>query len=358
LYNQQASGQAMNIHSLRSSSGEGDTKSGSGSQARIKPGDFPIYHERQQSALCGQHALNNLLQGAFFTPMDLAEVAQQLDAEERAVMMEGASANNLSKQQLEFLADESSNVDASGNFSSQVLSVAIKRSHQIDLVVWAGAGAGSADASEGEGYIVNRSEHWFAVRKLNGKWWNLNSTLERPELISPFYLSAFLAQLRSDGYTVFLPSSAKLPPVGNRPNLDDSDGGYAQQMGTWYGESDLLSPTTSSSSGGAGDMPKSFSGQGRRLGGDPPPPAVQMESTGDADLDAAILASLGGGGTGGGGVARSEDEELQMALAMSMSSLPISSSSSTSSTSSSSSLVPGSKEEMRAKRLAALSKPA
>ena len=48
----------------------------------------PIYHEKQRSALCGQHCLNNLLQGPFFGVMDLAEIAHELDARERQLMME------------------------------------------------------------------------------------------------------------------------------------------------------------------------------------------------------------------------------------------------------------------------------
>lgn len=40
---------------------------------------FWIYHERQEAALCGQHALNNLVQGAVFTAQSLAETALELD---------------------------------------------------------------------------------------------------------------------------------------------------------------------------------------------------------------------------------------------------------------------------------------
>ena len=41
--------------------------------------EFWIYHERQQAALCGQHALNNLVQAAVFNAQGLAEIAMQLD---------------------------------------------------------------------------------------------------------------------------------------------------------------------------------------------------------------------------------------------------------------------------------------
>ncbi len=41
-------------------------------------------------------------------------------------------------------------------------------------------------------------------RKIGGRFLDLNSTLDAPEIISPFYLSAFLAQLQQDGYSVFV----------------------------------------------------------------------------------------------------------------------------------------------------------
>ena len=38
-----------------------------------------IYHERQDALLCGQHALNNLIQECIFTADGLASLAHQLD---------------------------------------------------------------------------------------------------------------------------------------------------------------------------------------------------------------------------------------------------------------------------------------
>lgn len=35
-----------------------------------------IYHEQQVGLLCGQHALNNLLQEPYFTPDSLADIAR------------------------------------------------------------------------------------------------------------------------------------------------------------------------------------------------------------------------------------------------------------------------------------------
>ena len=44
---------------------------------------------QQEGSLCAQHALNALLQGNYFTAIDLAELARQLDESEKARMAEG-----------------------------------------------------------------------------------------------------------------------------------------------------------------------------------------------------------------------------------------------------------------------------
>lgn len=43
-----------------------------------------VYHELQESLLCGQHCLNNLVQEPFFAIEDLAAMAQELDRLERS----------------------------------------------------------------------------------------------------------------------------------------------------------------------------------------------------------------------------------------------------------------------------------
>lgn len=48
--------------------------------------EYWIYHERQEAALCGQHALNNLVQTREFSPDSLAEIAYQLDQMELTFM--------------------------------------------------------------------------------------------------------------------------------------------------------------------------------------------------------------------------------------------------------------------------------
>lgn len=55
-----------------------------------------------------------------------------------------------------------------------------------------------------QGFICNSSDHWFALRKIEKVWYNLNSTNKRmPEIISDFYISAFLIAVKDSGYQIF-----------------------------------------------------------------------------------------------------------------------------------------------------------
>ena len=47
-----------------------------------------IFHEVQDGSLCAQHCLNSLLQGQFYSAVDLADLARELDTMERARMAE------------------------------------------------------------------------------------------------------------------------------------------------------------------------------------------------------------------------------------------------------------------------------
>ncbi|TRY72970.1 hypothetical protein TCAL_15693, partial [Tigriopus californicus] len=49
-------------------------------------------------------------------------------------------------------------------------------------------------------FICNYREHWFTIRRIGNQWFNLNSLLTGPELVSDTYLSLFLAQLQQVTY--------------------------------------------------------------------------------------------------------------------------------------------------------------
>ena len=47
-----------------------------------------IFHEQQDGSLCAQHCLNSLLQGQFYSAVDLADLARELDTLEKQRMAE------------------------------------------------------------------------------------------------------------------------------------------------------------------------------------------------------------------------------------------------------------------------------
>ncbi|VDK60295.1 unnamed protein product [Anisakis simplex] len=145
----------------------------------------------QEASLCAQHALNMLLQGSYFSAVDLAEIARELDARESVVM--GADSSR------------SYNMDDSGFFSIQVIAEALKV-FNLELVPLTSPNAAQYRENPilGRAYICNLNEHWFAVRRFGFQWFTLNSLLSTPRLISDTYLSLFFAQLANDGYSIFL----------------------------------------------------------------------------------------------------------------------------------------------------------
>uniref|UniRef100_L7M205 ubiquitinyl hydrolase 1 n=1 Tax=Rhipicephalus pulchellus TaxID=72859 RepID=L7M205_RHIPC len=163
-----------------------------------------IFHEKQEGSLCAQHCLNGLLQGEYFTAVDLATIAQQIDEQERETMAEGGL-NSDDYQR--FMHQPSGNLDDSGYFSVQVIASALKV-WGLELVPYSStdavAQAAQADPTQSTAYICNYKDHWFTIRKLGGRWFNLNSLLSGPQPISRTYLALFLAQLQQEGYSIFV----------------------------------------------------------------------------------------------------------------------------------------------------------
>lgn len=60
------------------------------------------------------------------------------------------------------------------------------------------------DLNNKKAFICNNAAHWIAIRKINGVWYNLNSLgMRLPEIISDFYLSAFIMSVKECGFQVF-----------------------------------------------------------------------------------------------------------------------------------------------------------
>jgi len=163
-----------------------------------------IFHEKQEGSLCAQHCLNALLQGAYFTPVDLSTLAQRLDEEERIRM---AECGEESEEYQRFLQQPSGNMDDSGYFSIQVISSALEV-WGLELVPHSSTDervkSALSDPTSMQAFICNYKDHWFTIRRIGNQWFNLNSLLSKPELISDTYLSLFLAQLRNEGYSIFV----------------------------------------------------------------------------------------------------------------------------------------------------------
>ncbi|OCH95115.1 Josephin-domain-containing protein [Obba rivulosa] len=166
-----------------------------------------IYHEKQQagSMLCAQHALNNLLQGNYFTAPDLSAIAQRLDALEVSFRDDNAGGS-------------STNMDDTGFFSVQVLEEALQV-WGLSLRPWR-----SEDMRPYQqhphtqmAFILNQSQHWYTLRRFGrvspnpaqeadpgeGHWFNLNSFLSSPERVGKLYLGMFLHQAETEGYSIF-----------------------------------------------------------------------------------------------------------------------------------------------------------
>lgn len=79
-----------------------------------------LYHEVQESKLCAVHCVNTVLQGPFFSEIDLAALASDLDQTERQMMSTGGGGAGGGGSSGDFLMEDSHNVSMGGDFSIQV----------------------------------------------------------------------------------------------------------------------------------------------------------------------------------------------------------------------------------------------
>jgi len=196
-----------------------------------------IYHERQEAMLCGQHALNNLVQSAMFDVSGLSQIAHQLDEVELTYMAQNEEGGIRSKEYIQRISEGSGNVDSSGNFSLQVLRAALQNTFRLGLPNLSQEGVldNVKDVTDIDGFICNKQAHWFAIRKINGRYWNLNSMNSYPIQISHFNLAREIENLRQDGYHVFFVDGRLPPPC---ESFEEINGRGAP--GFWWDEQDLL----------------------------------------------------------------------------------------------------------------------
>ncbi len=163
-----------------------------------------VYFEKQSDdRLCGMHCINSLLQGPYFDIVSLSEIGIELDKREQSLLGRQNSNHN--------------NVDLSGNYNIQVLTQALNSLGCEVISLKTHEAISLLEKNQNfEALIFNSSTHWFSIRKIDGIWFNLNSTNQYPgpEIISDFYLGAFIQGAEDIGYTNFLVKNLpKLPPI-------------------------------------------------------------------------------------------------------------------------------------------------
>lgn len=174
-----------------------------------------IFHETQEGQLCAQHALNNLLQDAYFTAPDLAEIAVALDDLELSHLLESSTPQSQQAITTEF-RKSSNNFDDTGFFSLSVIEKSLEVFNLTLMPIGSAdplAVQARSDPSLCSAFILNLHEHWFSLRRFGNspdRWYNLNS-MGAPSHVSVTYLDLLLTQMREQGYSIFLVSGL-LPP--------------------------------------------------------------------------------------------------------------------------------------------------
>lgn len=225
-----------------------------------------IYHEKQIGALCAVHAINNLLQGPLFDEGVLAEHAHALDQEERRLLGGGPGLN------------DGGNVRADGFFNVQVIKVALQRAgYEMERINSESGKTAKLDPKKQHGFICNKREHWFALRRIGREWFDLNSCLRTPKHFTDSDLEHNISEATREGYAVFAVTGS-FP----RSALED--------------EPDKLLEAVRGC-GHAGQGHCLFAGRGQTLGGDAQPavaadPDLLAAAAADPELAAAIKASL------------------------------------------------------------------
>lgn len=129
-----------------------------------------IFHERQQGRYCAVHAVNNLAQEHTSSVAEFERVAEELERAHKGVLDSSES----SRQELRGVG---------GHYSADVL-IKVLAIHGYSVRFFHAAGDDAPEVSEKllEGFIVNRNDHWFAIKEIEGKYYNLDSTQPFPRV--------------------------------------------------------------------------------------------------------------------------------------------------------------------------------
>jgi ataxin-3 len=177
--------------------------------------------------------------------------------------------------------------------------------------------------------------HWFAIRQVGGRFWNLDSVKELPVVVSHFQLATAMQTWAADGYTIFCVKQG-LPVGGVRPRLPvgavsvgtsvsskqnngaGAGAGTAPPPGNWHRMTNLLRGRHTAAD------PWQGVGSGMRLDGGNTTTTTSTTSTSGSSKPAAATNNNNNNNNGEGFMASAsasgltEDEQLQMALQASM----------------------------------------
>lgn len=245
-----------------------------------------LYHEVQESKLCAVHCVNTVLQGPFFSEVDLAALASDLDCKERQVMLQGVAATAAAPSPGDFLSEDSHNVSLGGDFSIQVLQKALEVwDLQVISVDCPVAEPAQIDPELENAFICHLHDHWFCMRKVNGEWYNFDSLYAAPQHFSKFYLSAYLDSLKGSGWSIFLVRGnfPKECPISS----SESSNGYGQWLSPEDAERVTKSCNSVQASSRRVNLGEQHSDQSLSL-----EEAEMLSEMEDEELKAAIAASL------------------------------------------------------------------
>jgi ataxin-3 len=156
-------------------------------------GNESIYFEKQHDLMCGQHALNMLVQHNAFDASHFTKYVEILD--KREMELTGTSQDSFKSQ----------NADLSGFFSIQVLTEALlSRLLLIFDVNKPQYAHYMFQPEEAQAFLVNHSQHWFTLRRFGDMWFILNSISSGPKFIATPLLQPYFAKLIENGASIYV----------------------------------------------------------------------------------------------------------------------------------------------------------
>ena len=126
-----------------------------------------VYKEKQIGKMCGQHAVNALLQGPSVTEEDLESTARRLESAYRQTIG-GDTAPG-------FGGGKSPYRDAGGMYSIEVLKETLKsHGYRLESLEKPSQIQVRENPQLAEGFLLNKSSHWFTIRQVHGTFWVLD----------------------------------------------------------------------------------------------------------------------------------------------------------------------------------------